>query len=302
MAAGDLIPLTDRLFVVDSPTGGKFPLAYAFLVLGTDTRALLDPGCGPAACARVKTEYGVDTVINSHCHPDHVSGNHIFSDRELMVPAQRREEVGSIKRLSRRLMGPDPTVRKHWEHFVQEKLGLADYTPTQTFQDGDILDFGGISLEAVHTPGHLADHYCFREPVENIWLTFDMDMTKFGPFYGNPEADIHQFRASLETVRAAAPRVVASSHRLPVTENISEEIRLFGERFDRNERRLLRVLDRPRSLEEICGQRPLFGKYLPGMKVLYAFFEKTMIEKHLQDLLGRGDIILQDGKYGRHQG
>jgi glyoxylase-like metal-dependent hydrolase (beta-lactamase superfamily II) len=44
-------------------------------------------------------------------------------------------------------------------------LGFAagnSFVPTSFLQDGSCIDFGGDQLIAVHTPGHTADHLCFR--------------------------------------------------------------------------------------------------------------------------------------------
>ena len=195
----DLIQVSQRIYLINSPTNGKFPMAFSFLVMGTDTHALIDTGCGEAACRTVMEKYGVDIVINSHCHPDHVSGNCLFDGKELWIPQERSEETGAIKRLAERLVGPDASIMADWEHFVRQGLGMRDYRHTKTFRDNDRLDFGGIALQMIHTPGHLDDHYCFLEPEANVLLTFDVDLTTFGPFYGNPEADISLFRYSLGT-------------------------------------------------------------------------------------------------------
>ena len=77
MGPFELIPLSDRLLIVNTPTNGRFPMAYSFLALGKRIRALIDTGCGTEACRWILREYDVDVVINSHCHPDHVSGNHL---------------------------------------------------------------------------------------------------------------------------------------------------------------------------------------------------------------------------------
>ncbi len=297
MVQSELMPLTERLFVVNTPTRGRFPMAFSFLVLGTEIRALIDTGCGSVACLDILKTYDVDVVINSHCHPDHVAGNHLFAGKELWVPEQRQAETGAISRLSLRLMGPNADARGAWEHFVQNGLGMRAYTPTRTFGDGEVLAFGGLSLQAVHTPGHLDDHYCFLEPEENILLTFDIDLTGFGPFYGNPEADIPLFKKSLDRVMEINPRVVISSHRLPVTENLTGELLAFKEKFDRNEKRIAAVLDVPRDLDEICELKPVFGKYIPGLEALYRFFERCMVEKNLEDMIRQGGIKFQDGKY-----
>ena len=293
----DLMPVSDRLYLVDSPTGGKFPMAFSFLVLGTDTHALIDTGCGPDAIRHVREEYGVDVVINSHCHPDHVSGNHLFAGKELLVPQERVEETGAIHRIARRLMGPDQAVMDSWEYFARRKLGMRDYEPTGTFQNGETFDFGGISLQAVHTPGHLDDNYCFLEPEQNILLSFDIDLTAFGPFYGNPEADISRFKDSLDLVMAMNPRVIASSHRLPVRENIQDELAGFVAKFARNEARVAAVMTVPRSLEEICAQKPIYGKHVPGMEILYAFFERHMVQKHLECMETEGRVRFREGTF-----
>ncbi len=295
----ELIRVSDRLFIVNSPTSGRFPMAYAFFIMGSDTHALIDPGCGPQACKAIQEEYGVDFVINSHCHPDHVSGNHLFAGKDLWVPEQGRDQVGTVKLLSRRLVGPDQAVMDSWEKFAQEGLDLQDYTPTHTFGDGQAMDFGGITLEAVHTPGHLADHYCFLEPKENILLSFDIDLTGFGPFYGNPEADIPAFRASMDRIQGMQPRVVASSHRMPVREKVDEELEAFQDKIARNADRVASVLDVPRTLEDICARKPIFGKYIPGLEVIYTFFEGWMIRKQLDDMVDQGQVELKDGHYAR---
>ena len=239
----------------------------------------------------------MDMVINSHCHPDHVLGNHLLAGKALLVPRQRVEEVGAIHRLAQRLVGPDRKIMDAWEFFVREDLGMRDYEPTGTFQHGEFLDFGGISLQAIHTPGHLEDHYCFLEPEENILLSFDLDLTGFGPFYGNPESDIPRLKDSLTEIMDIKPRVMASSHRLPVRENIQDEIGIFADKISRNENRISAVLTIPLTLEEICARKPIYGKYLPGQEIIYSFFERCMIQKHLECMKRGGRVRFDEGKF-----
>jgi hypothetical protein len=57
------------------------------------------------------------------------------------------------------------------------------------------------------------------------------------------------------------------------------------------------VLDVPRSLDEICARKPIYGKYPAGREVIYGFFEHHMVEKHLQEMVLTGLVKEQDGKY-----
>ena len=295
----DLIRVADRLYLINSTTNGKFPMAFSFLVKGTDTHALIDTGCGEAVCRAVREEHGVDVVINSHCHPDHISGNHLFEGKDLWVPQERSAETGTLENLARRLVGPDPQIINSWLTFARRDLGMRDYHHTKTFQDEERFDFGGITLQAIHTPGHLADHYCFLEPCSNCLLSFDVDLTTFGPFYGNPEADIPAFRRTLKKIKALSPATIASSHRRPVGEQVMEELQDFTAKIDRNGKRVLSVLDQPRILDEICLSKPIFGKYIPGLEVMYTFFERHMVEKHLDEMVKNGQVAFRDGCYSR---
>lgn len=297
MTKEDLIPVSDRIFIVDTPTQGRFPLAYGFLILGKDTRALIDTGCGPQTCTRIMEDFEVDMVINSHCHPDHVAGNHIFQDKALWVPEERCGETGTVDRLSRRLVGPDEAVMAFWENWVRTMLFMKDYAHTATFKDGHVFNFGGVRLEAVHTPGHLEDHYCFLEPEDNILFSFDVDLSTFGPFYGNPEADIPQLEQSMDRIMEIRPACVASSHRLPVKEKVMEELQAFKNKITRNQNRVAGALDIPRTLDELCALKPIFGKYIPGVEVMYAFFEKCMIQKQLEQMAAKGLVRRDRDKY-----
>ena len=292
----DLVPLADKLFLVNVPNEGRFPLAYAFLIQGEKT-VLIETGCGQDICRALKDQYPIEAVYNSHAHPDHVAGNHIFQGVELLTPDIRSKETGALDTLAKRLVGPDPKVMDFWKGFVKKFTGLQDYEPTGTFSDGDILDFGGIALHAIHCPGHLEDHFCFWEPDKKILLSFDIDMTGFGPFYGNPESDINAFKESMDKVMALEPAIVASSHKPPVTKNTVQALQDFKDKFDRNEKAVLDALDTPKSLEEILALKPIYKRYFSGGEILYSFFERNMISKHLDRLQNQGMVSLASGRF-----
>lgn len=175
---------------------------------------------------------------------------------------------------------------------------MDDYAPTGTFHDGLVLDFGGVRLMAVHTPGHLDDHYCFLEPEEGLLLTFDIDLTTFGPFYGNPESDIPLFKASMQKIADLRPAVAASSHQPPVRENVQAALAAFTAKFDRNRDRVAAALASPLTFDELTAKKPIFGRYIPGLEILYTFFEGWMIRHHIKEMEASGIVALgPDGRY-----
>jgi hydroxyacylglutathione hydrolase len=77
----------------------------------------------------------------------------------------------------------------HWDHvFEVEKLAerfgvpvlahpkcaeLLDGVVTETIDDGDVVESGGLRIEAMHTPGHCADHLALKVGDEDV-LTADV--------------------------------------------------------------------------------------------------------------------------------
>lgn len=157
-----------------------------------------------------------------------------------------------------------------------------------------------MSFRAIHTPGHLADHYCFFEESRGILLTFDIDLTPFGPWYGHVECDLDDFCASLHKILELAPRMVASSHRHPITSDVEMEIASFDAVFVRRNRKILEMLDgkalRP---EAMAAFSPIYG-LKDSNSALFHYFESRMIEKHLELLSRRGLVVREtDGSYRR---
>jgi hydroxyacylglutathione hydrolase len=77
----------------------------------------------------------------------------------------------------------------HWDHvFEVEKLAerfgvpvlahpkcaeLLDGVVTETIDDGDVVESGGLRIEAMHTPGHCADHLALKVGDDDV-LTADV--------------------------------------------------------------------------------------------------------------------------------
>ena len=74
------------------------------------------------------------------------------------------------------------------------------YTPrpdANGFTDGHVWDLGGTHVEAVHLPGHTRGHSGFRI-AGGVFFLSDIDLTGFGPYYGDVWSDLEDFERSLE--------------------------------------------------------------------------------------------------------
>lgn len=288
-----LTPLSDHLFRIEGENKGRFPRAHAFYIQD-EVCALIDTGCGISVLEAFKKKYPIDLVINSHCHPDHGAGNWLFPDQPLWVPEDGTDSHGRLLPLSRRLVEPGD-LAETWKVFVQDAMGFQESLPTHHFTDGQVFDFGHLKLTAVHTPGHTQDHYCFFNARQGLLLSFDIDLTAYGPWYGNRESDLGAFRTSLERLRGLQPQIIASSHREIVSgERVLSELDRYEQIFHLRDIKILALLiEKPRRLTDLLAVSPFYGAY-PYAADLLRYWEGRMIQKHLEKLISQGQVREKD--------
>jgi glyoxylase-like metal-dependent hydrolase (beta-lactamase superfamily II) len=272
--------ITEGLYLVHGANRGRFPWSHSILAVG-DRTVLFDTGCGSEAIEEVQERFRVDLVINSHTHPDHFSGNHHFRGYELWVPDIFASILPDLEKMSLRLAGGGEPARE-WLHLVREVLGHVPMEPTGTFWEGDVIDLGSMRFRAVYTPGHTLDHFCFLEEERRIVLSFDIDLTPFGPWYGHAECDLELFCDSLHRVLALRPVMIVSSHRPPISEGIEDEIAAWSDIFVSRNEKIMSLLEiGPATPEKLAGLSPFYGVPESGF-ALARYFEARMIEKHLE--------------------
>jgi ribonuclease/clavin/mitogillin len=316
-----LIEVIPGLFLVPGEGDGRFPFAHSLLVEGQG-RALIDAGAGierlrrlrqppaplalacrasvragargPERSGGLRNHIPLDMVIASHSHPDHTAGDWLFDGLPLYAPAQAADTFGRLELLSERFTEPGPLAAT-WRHYVSQHMGFRDAPPTHTYggcvsvqsaaADCATFDFGQVRLVALHTPGHVVDHTCFFEPTHGVLLAFDIDLTSFGPWYGHRESDIEGFKASVRRVMDLQPRVVVSSHKGIIRDEIPERLARFLAVFDEREAKVRELLAAGYSLEEMVALSPFYGGH-PYVPELMRYWEEQMIRKHVERCLG----------------
>ncbi len=233
-------------------------------------------------------------VIYSHAHPDHCAGSSIFPAERLWGPVESRESTGDIRRMAERFVEQD--IRGDWISFMTEVPELRDFSVGNYFEPEHVFDFGDTVMEAIHAPGHTDDHYCFYFPHEKIMLTTDIDLTSFGPWYGNPESEIDPFIDSIEKIRGYDIKTVVSSHLGVIRNGIEEEFDRFLDVFRERDEVILGFLSSSRSIEDFVEQALIYQKY-PYRPSILRFFEAQMIDKHLKRLVSKGLVEMKDGRY-----
>lgn len=108
--------------------------------------------------------------------------------------------------------------------------------------DGRRLEAAGLTLEAVHTPGHASDHLCLRVVETDVVLTGDHVLGEGTTVVAWPDGDLPAYLASLERVRALAPRRLYPGHGPVVDAPAALIDHYLTHRHDR-ERQVLAALD-----------------------------------------------------------
>ncbi len=293
-----LVQIRDDIFLIVGPFRGKFPDAFSFLIT-SDPVTVVDTGFSPDIAEWIRDKFHPARIVNTHSHIDHCRQNVVFAGCEIWVPEMTAETFGVVDLLAPRFCD-EPEVSDAWSHAIRHDLMYLEARPafTHTFGDGHLFDGGRVRLRAIHAPGHLEDHFVFFEENSGLALTVDIDLTKFGPWYGNPESDVLRFRASVEAVRALRPRVVASAHRMPIVEGADAELAAYARRFDDNGEMVLSLLTKPATMAELIEIKPFYRTH-PHRRTLLRYFEKQMIGKHLRILIEDGRVTLRDGVFAR---
>jgi len=269
--------------------GGKYPQGNSLLVRGTDETAIVDPSLG--VIPRRARLPRVDRVLNSHCHEDHVAGNHLFPD----VPWHLHEaDLPGIRSIEGFLgiFGYEGPVGTDWARALVEQFHFTPRPDALGFRDGDVFDLGGgVRVRAVHTPGHTRGHCAFWVEPEELLYLGDIDLSSFGPYYGDAWSDLEDFERSLARVRGIEARWYATFHHIGVLEGRAaflERLDRFAAVIGRREERLLAYLAEPHSLDEIAAHRFV---YRPEDPVPFAEpVERRSMAQHLARLLRQGRV------------
>ncbi len=290
--------ISDHLWLVPAMNSGRFPFAQSVYV-DAERKLLFDAGLGPQLMGQFIREYHVDIVIVSHSHPDHIAGCWMLVDSApLFVPAESAASFGQLDLLAARFIEGDEE-RTIWKALVTKVMGYRDCRFQRTYDAKSAFDLGSVKLVALHTPGHLQDHYCFFEVNSGVMLLFDIDLSPYGPFYGHRESDVGAFEASIQFVRSFSPQIAVSSHMGILRKGVDEALAEFGSRFSRREDQLLEMLKEPCTLDALASEVPFSKGFHPKLKPLAVYWDKQMIRKHLDRLVEAGQVVPNGDRFVR---
>ncbi|UCE75366.1 MAG: MBL fold metallo-hydrolase [Methanomassiliicoccales archaeon] len=263
---------------------GTFPYSNSLLILDEEV-VLIDAGAGEEILHPLKDH--VDILINSHYHIDHILGNHLFG--KLWVVEEEAGVTSSFDSYKRFAGIHDTTIEYEWLSWFHEHFSFHVSSPTRTFSHTELFRFGTTQWQAVHTPGHSPGHCCFYEPERRLMFSSDLDLTAFGPWYGNPNADLNDFIESIKMLSEFEIDVIATSHMMPIRDNVQQALEEYLSIIFEREERILGLLEKEMTLQALEAENIIYKKEQKRYKA-FAWFEQKMIEKHLAQLMESGKV------------
>ncbi len=280
--------LTESVSVLQGAMFGSYPSGNSVVVRGRAETVIIDPSV--TVVAEGGAPVRVDAVINSHAHEDHLPGNGLFTDARVHI---HEDDLAGARSLDGLLdvFGFDATTRAEQAVSFVEELHYAPRPDAEGFTDGHVFDLGGMSVTAMHLPGHTRGHSGFHID-GGVFFLSDIDLTGFGPYYGDVWSDLEQFEKSLHVVRDVEAEFYVTFHQRGVIEGRASFLELldkFHAVIGRRHEEMLVFLAEPHSLDEMAARRFV---YRPHVDIPFVHtVERRTADLHVARMLHRGEAV-----------
>jgi glyoxylase-like metal-dependent hydrolase (beta-lactamase superfamily II) len=268
---------------------GKYPTSNSMLVVGSEGVILTDPSID--VHARGGAPVSVDRVLVSHAHEDHVAGIDMFPDCRVSA---HEHDVAALHDLESFLdvYGMPQPARDVWSKQLRTDFHYTPRPDATGFVDGQTFDLGSSAVTVIHLPGHTRGHCGFLVEPDGVFFVADIDLSSFGPYYGDHWSDLADFERAMDRAAEVDALWYVTSHHKGVIEGRQEFLSAltnFRSVIDAREERLLDYLREPRTLADMVAYRIIYRPDTTGL-IWIDHVERTSITMHLDRLLGQGAI------------
>lgn len=221
-----------------------------------------------------------------------MAGLHLMPGKPVHVHEADLDAARSWPGLSRHYGYPQPVLDK-LRHKIEADFHYAPRPDAVGYAEGAVWDLGGgVRVRAVHLPGHTAGHSVLLVEPQGIAFIGDIDLSGFGPYYGDASSDLADFRRTLARLPDLPATTWITSHHKGVIQDRAQFLELlqaFAARIDEREARLLQMLQGgPQTLDDLVRQRLLYPPHADDLWVDCA--EARSIAQHLDELIGAGRV------------
>ncbi len=228
---------------IREPGVHPFLRANIWHVKGRDRDLLVDAGMGIASLREAFPDLINDQTVLfvTHGHLDHAGGAHEFDQRfchpdevgmlrqpddETLVIAELEESFATALAADSPDGNPPPFLIDSVPHdeYDVHSYAVTPAPPSQTLQDGEVIDLGDRTFEVIHLPGHTPGSTVLFEPATGILFTGDV-LYEGELLDELPESDIDSYVASMQRLLDLDVTVALPGHEDPLT---TEDVQRLG--------------------------------------------------------------------------
>lgn len=193
--SGQYYQLSSQVGRVTAPNPGPMTGAGTnTYLLSTDIHSagvtVVDPG--PANDAHLEALLAlagdrINTIIVTHTHSDHSPGAKALAQR-----------------CGARVIGATPAPDAAYQD--------EDFKADAELSDDELLELDGVAIRAIHTPGHVNNHYCFLIEADGMLLTGDHMMNGSTVVIIPPAGVMKDYIESLQKLKLYSLRTLGPGH------------------------------------------------------------------------------------------
>ena len=276
---------------------GKYPDGNQVMVRGADTLVAFDT---PLVANRMGSELlDADLVVLGHVHEDHITGLHRLRHAPVHVHEADVAAARSWEGLARHY-GYSAPVLDGMRAMIERNFHYAPRPDAVSYADGACWELGGgVTVRAFHAPGHTSGHCVLLVEPGGIAFIGDIDLSSFGPYYGDATSSLAAFRRTLAAVPDIPAKIWITSHHKGVIterETFLTLLRAFASRLDAREEAIAQHLrEQPSTLAELVAHRFVYPADRDDL--YYADAERRTIVQHLKALARDGRIVDDGGRW-----
>lgn len=247
-------------------------------VIGQASVAIIDPGPDNSrhldALVACIGDRPVSHILVTHSHLDHAPLARPLQDITGAPILAFGDSDAGKSRIMRRLAEASP---------IGGGEGVdRSFTPDHQLADNQTVTGPWGTITALHTPGHMGNHLCFRW--DDVVFTGDHVMGWASSLVSPPDGDLTDFMASCRRLQTIAAKLFCPGHGAPIADPAGRLAWLITHREGREAQILAALMQGPLAVAEIAR-----AVYSDVPRALLAAAERNVLA-HLIDLHERGRV------------
>lgn len=240
----------------------------------------------------------IDLIVNSHGHLDHYFHNIDYPDTRVLMHEKDQAMAQSAKAYLHNFNFYAQVPDEKLHTLYMDAIHYRTTHVNANLSDGQIIETGKTHFQVLHLPGHSAGHCGFLFPDQGFVFTADLDLSPFGPWYGNINCSISELIDSIERLIELKPDFIICGHgQALIKERIISRLNEYRDIVYEREHRIVSLMYRGKHTPvEIAKHLPVYQQLPPPQQVFF-LYEITMIEIHLQHLIASGKVIQDKDNY-----